>query len=147
SLGGPLDEAFPPMSVSLLLEDDIDISRGSMLCRPNNRPHVGQDVEAMVVWMADAPLQARGKYGIKHTTQSARAMVKDFRYRLNIHTLRRETDATQLGLNEIGRVSLRTTAPLLYDEYRRCRSTGSFILTDESTNNTVGLGLIIGASE
>ncbi len=143
TLDGPIEQAFPPMSVTIRLEDNIDVSRGDMLCRPNNRPHVGQDIDAMVVWMTDEPLRPRIKYAIKHTTRSARCMIQDIRYRLNIHTLHREPDAEQLDLNEIGRVSLRTTTPLLYDEYRRSRVTGSFIIIDESTNNTIGVGMIL----
>ena len=143
NLDGVVDQAFPPMSVTMRLADNIDISRGDMICRPNNRPHVGQDIEAMIVWMTDEPLRPRTKYGIKHTTRSARCMVNEVRYRLDIHTLHREPDAGELGLNEIGRVTLRTTVPLLFDEYRRSRATGSFILLDEATNNTIGVGMIL----
>ncbi|MFT5424360.1 MAG: bifunctional enzyme CysN/CysC [Phycisphaerales bacterium] len=144
-LGGePMDMAVPPMSVSIQLEDDIDVSRGDMLCRANNKPQVSQDIEAMVVWMADAPLTMGKKYAIKHTTNSVRGVVKDIKYQINIETLSREEDATQLGLNEIGRVTLRTTKPLLCDTYRQCRSTGCFIIIDEATSGTVGVGLILG---
>ncbi len=141
--GEPVDHAFPPMSVTIQLEDDIDISRGDMLCRPGNQPDAGQDLEAMIVWMTEEPMQVRKKYGIKHTSRSARCIINDLKYRMNISTLHRE-DATQLGLNEIGRVSLRTTTPLFYDAYRQCRETGSFIIVDESTNVTVGAGMILG---
>lgn len=144
---GPLEEAYPPMGVTLRLEDDIDISRGDMLCRPNNQPVVSQDVEAMVCWMTDSrALVPRGKLAIKHTTRSARAMVRDLHYRLDVNTLHREEDATQLQLNEIGRVALRVTQPLFADEYRRNRMTGGFILVDEGTNTTVGAGMIVRAS-
>lgn len=141
--GVEVEQAFPPMAVSVLLEDDIDISRGDMLCRPNNQPTVGQDIDAMICWMADRSVMRPGqKLAIKHTTRWARALVKDIRYRLDINTLHRDEDATELGLNEIGRVMLRTTQPLFYDEYRRNRHTGSFILVDEATNITVAAGMI-----
>jgi bifunctional enzyme CysN/CysC len=144
---GPLEEAAPPMSVVIRLADDIDISRGDMICRPNNRPHSGQDVDAMVCWMADAPeLKIGMKLAVKHTTRWARAIVKDLQYRLNINTLHRDESATGLTLNEIGRISLRTTQPLFYDDYRRNRETGSFILVDEASNATVGAGMIVGPS-
>ncbi len=140
---GPLTEAFPPMSVTIRLEDDIDISRGDMLCRPANNPQVSQDIEAMVCWFHEKPMQLNGKYAIKHTTRDARAVVKDLRYRLDINSLHRDEAATELALNEIGRVQLRTTLPLMADEYRRNRTTGSFILIDEATNATVGAGMIL----
>lgn len=143
---GSLSEAFSPMSVTVRLADDLDLSRGDMICRTNNQPEVGQDIDAMVCWMSEqSTLQSRRKLAIKHTTRSARAMVSDIKYRLDINSLSRDEDATALGLNEIGRVSLRTTQPLFYDEYRQNRSTGSFILIDEDTNNTVGAGIILGA--
>ncbi|HVR32065.1 MAG TPA: GTP-binding protein [Acidimicrobiia bacterium] len=142
---GPVDEAVPPMSVVLRLEGEIDISRGDMICRVNNRPHVGQDVEAMICWMTpDKTLGPGQKVAIKHTTRWGRTMVKDLHYRLDVNTLHRDESATELSLNEIGRVSLRTTVPLFYDEYSRNRTTGSFILVDEATNTTVGAGMIIG---
>jgi bifunctional enzyme CysN/CysC len=141
---GPVTEAFPPMSVTVRLEHDIDISRGDMLCRPHNQPTVGQDIEAMVCWLTVRPLQPNGRYTIKHTTRNARAVVKDLRYRLDVNSLHRDENCTGLGLNEMGRISLRVTAPLMYDEYRRDRNTGSFILVDEATNATAGAGMILG---
>ena len=145
TIDGPLDEAFPPMSATVRLEDDIDVSRGDMLCRPHNQPHVGQDIDAMVCWMSEkASLTVGAKFSIKHTTRSARALVKDLQYRLDVNTLHREDGAANLGLNDIGRVTLRTTQPLFFDEYRRNRTTGSFILIDEVTMATVGAGMIIG---
>jgi bifunctional enzyme CysN/CysC len=141
---GPVDEAFPPMSVTVRLEDDLDVSRGDMLCRPHNQPTVGQDIEAMVCWLTDRPLQANGRYALKHTTRSARAVVKELRYRLDINTLHRDEECTGLGLNEMGRLHLRVTAPLMFDDYRRDRATGSFILIDEATNATAGAGMILG---
>ena len=144
---GPVEEAMPPMSVTIRLADDLDVSRGDMLARPNNRPHNGQDIDVMVCWMSDErPMRVGNKLAIKHTSNWARAVVKEFNYRLNINTLHREEDADQLTLNEIGRFRLRTTKPLLFDEYRRNRATGSFILVDEATNDTVGAGMILGRS-
>ena len=140
---GPVEEAFTGMSVVLHLADDLDVSRGDMLCRPNNKPTVGQDVEAMVCWLVDRPLGVRSKYAVKHTTRWSRALVRDLRYRLDINTLHRDEEATGLSLNEIGRVSMRLTSPLLYDSYRRNRTTGSFILVDEATNATAGAAMIL----
>ncbi|HLU29297.1 MAG TPA: GTP-binding protein [Glycomyces sp.] len=141
---GPLQEAFPPLSVTVRLEDELDVSRGDMLCRPANQPRVTQDVEAMVCWMDEQrPLRLRGKYAIKHTTADARAIVKDVQYQLDVNTLHRDEAAEELKLNQIGRVTLRTTKPLLCDDYRRNRSTGGFIIIDESDNRTVGAGIIV----
>ena len=120
------------------------MSRGNMLCRPHNQPTVGQDIEAMVCWLTDRPLQPNGRYALKHTTLSARAVVKELRYRLDINTLHRDEECVSLGLNEMGRIHLRVTAPLMFDDYRRDRATGSFILIDESTNATAGAGMILG---
>ena len=142
---GPVVEAFPPMSVTVRLADNLDVSRGDMLCRPHNQPHIGQDIEAMVCWMSEKSTLVQGaKLSIKHTTRSARALVKDLQYRLDVNTLHRDESAEHLALNDIGRVTLRTTQPLFFDEYRRNRSTGSFILVDEVTMATVGAGMIIG---
>ena len=144
--GGPVAEAFAPMSVTLRLADDIDISRGDMIARPNNRPEVAQDIDAMVCWMTpDRALSPRSKLVIKHTTRTARAMVKQLHYRLDVNTLHRDEQADSLGLNEIGRISLRVTQPLFVDDYGRNRLTGGFILIDEATNNTVAAGMITGA--
>jgi bifunctional enzyme CysN/CysC len=143
---GPVSEAFPPMSVTVRLQDEIDISRGDMICRPNNAPAVAQDVEALVCWMDESkPLTVGAKYAIKHTTRSARAIVRQLNYRLDVNSLHRDETADALALNEIGRVRLRTTVPLLADEYRRNRATGGFIIIDESTNRTVGAGMIVEA--
>jgi bifunctional enzyme CysN/CysC len=141
---GPLEEAFPPLSVTLLLEDDEDISRGDMICRVHNQPQEVREFEAMVCWMDDVELKAGGKYAIKHTTRDGRAIVQDMRYKIDVNTLHRDHDATTLGLNDIGRVHLKTSTPLFIDEYRRSRATGSFILIDENTNRTVGAGMITG---
>ena len=138
-------EAFSPMSVTVRLEDDVDVSRGDMICRPNNRPTVGQDIDAMICWMADqTTLRPGSMLALKHTTRSVRAKIKTLDYRLNINTLHRDEGVPELALNEIGRVSLRTTQPLFFDQYRRNRETGSFILVDEATNATVAAGMILG---
>ncbi|HEY9412878.1 MAG TPA: sulfate adenylyltransferase subunit CysN [Jiangellaceae bacterium] len=142
---GSVDEAFAPMSVTVRLEDEIDISRGDMICRPHNQPTVAQDIDAMVCWMDDSPLVPGRKLALKHTTRAARTLVKDLQYRLDVNTLHRDETADGLGLNDVGRVRLRTTVPLLADEYRRNRTTGGFILVDEATNRTVGAGMITSA--
>jgi len=145
---GPVDEAFAPMAVTIRLADDIDISRGDMICRDRNRPHVGQDLEAMVCWLTEhTSLEAGRKLALKHTTRWGRALVKDLQYRLDVNTLHRDEQAGALTLNEIGRVRIRTTVPLFFDEYRRNRATGSFVLIDEATNNTVGAGIILGPTD
>jgi sulfate adenylyltransferase subunit 1 (EFTu-like GTPase family) len=141
-----IDEAFPPMSVTVRLEDDVDVSRGDMICRPQNAPSPSQDIDAMVCWMSTNPLQPRQKLAIKHTTRSARALVKDVQYRLDVNSLHRDLETKTLALNEIGRVQLRTTIPLLCDPYEKNRTTGSFILIDEATGVTVGAGMINTAS-
>jgi bifunctional enzyme CysN/CysC len=140
---GAVKEAFAPMSVTIRLGDDVDVSRGDMICRPHNQPRVTQDVEAMICWLADQPLQVRGMYAIKHTTRNVRGQVRELEYRIDINSLHRDETADTLSLNEIGRVTLRTTQPLFVDEYRRNRITGSFLLIEESTGATVGAGMIL----
>jgi bifunctional enzyme CysN/CysC len=145
--GVAIDEAFSPMAVTMRLEDEIDISRGDMIARVNNRPTVGQDVDATICWMDErSTLRAGAKLVLKHTTRSVRALVRELHYRLDVNTLHREEGVQQLVLNDIGRIRLRTQAPLLFDEYRRNRATGSFILADEVTNVTVAAGMITGGS-
>jgi bifunctional enzyme CysN/CysC len=140
---GPVDEAYPPMSVTLLLEDDLDISRGDMICRPHNQPHATQDVQAMVCWMTDAPvLTERSRLIVKHTTRTVKAIVRDISYRLDINTLHRDESADRIGLNEIGRIGLRLTQPIFCDPYNRNRMTGGLILIDEVTSATVGAAMI-----
>jgi len=139
---GPVDAAFPPMSVTVRLTDDLDVSRGDMICRPANVPQVTQDLDAIVCWMTDQPLQPRQRLAVKHTTRSVRAVVKDVQYRLDVNSLHRELEVSSLGLNDIGRVTLRTTQPLFIDDYHRSRETGRFILIDEATNATVGAGML-----
>ena len=140
---GPVDEAYPPMSVTVRLEHDLDVSRGDLICRPHNQPLATQDIDALICWMdSSETLRTGAKLALKHTTRSARALVKELQYRLDVNTLHRDDQATELGLNEIGRVRLRTTQPLLCDPYSRNRSTGGFILVDEGTNRTVAAGMI-----
>jgi bifunctional enzyme CysN/CysC len=144
--GQQVEEAFPPMSVTLLLDDDVDISRGDLICRPNNRPAAAQDIEGMVCWMsAERPLAPRSRLIVKHTTRTVKAIVTDLNYRIDVNTLHRDETATQLGLNEIGRVRMRLTQPVFADPYSRNRLTGGMILIDEATNTTVGTVMIIDA--
>jgi len=144
---GPLQEAYPPLSVTVRLEDDVDVSRGDMICRANNSPTPTKEIEATICWMSDRPLKAGSRYRIKQTTRTALAKVDELRYRVNVNSMHRDESADGLALNEIGRVRLRLSTPLLVDEYRRNRETGSFILIEESTNDTVGAGMILGADE
>jgi bifunctional enzyme CysN/CysC len=145
--GREIAEAFPPMSVTLLLDDDVDISRGDLICRPNNRPSAAQDIEGMVCWMsAERPLTPRSRLVVKHTTRTVKAIVTDLHYRIDVNTLHRDEGATQLGLNEIGRVRMRLTQPVFADPYSRNRLTGGMILIDEATNTTVGTVMITEAS-
>ena len=137
-----IDEAFPPMSVTVRLADDVDVSRGDMIARTNNAPKPSQDIDAMICWMTNEPLRPRQKLAIKHTTRMGRVLVKDIQYRLDVNTLHRDQDTKELGLNEIGRVQLRCTVPLLCDPYSKNRTTGSFVLIDEATGVTVGAGMI-----
>ncbi|MEM8965895.1 MAG: sulfate adenylyltransferase subunit CysN [Bacteroidota bacterium] len=143
TIDGELEEAFAPMSVSMTLEDDIDTTRGDMIAKPDNQPQVGQDIDLMICWLNEKKLTPRGKYAIKHTSKDARCIVKDIKYKVNINTLHRMEDDLEIGLNDIGRISIRTTTPLLYDSYKANRTTGSLILIDEFTNETVGAGMII----
>jgi len=146
--GRPLEEAFPPQAVTVRLADDIDVSRGDMICRPGNRPAVSRDVDAMVCWMSERSSLAAGRrFLLQHTTRLVSAQVDVVEYRLDVNTLHRDEEAASLSLNEIGRVRLRTQSPLMLDAYRRNRSTGSFILIDPATNNTVAAGVVLGAEQ
>jgi bifunctional enzyme CysN/CysC len=146
--GEQLTEAFPPMAVTLTLEDAIDVSRGDMICGRDNPPSSNREIEAMVCWMTDeSTLGPRTKLAIKHTTQSARAVVDRVAYRLDVNTLAPDESAETLSLNEIGKVTLRTSAPLFVDTYERNRATGNFILIDEATNGTVGAGIVLGPTD
>ncbi len=141
---GPLEEAFAPQSVTITLENEIDISRGDMIAKPNNQPQVGQDIEAMICWFSEnKTLTPRSKYTIRHTTREAKAIVNALRYQVDVNTLHKIEDVDSLTLNQIGRVALRVSTPLLYDSYSRNRSTGSFVLIDEGTNETVAAGMIL----
>ncbi|MEU4363668.1 sulfate adenylyltransferase subunit CysN [Promicromonospora sp. NPDC023987] len=142
---GPVEEAYPPMSVTVRLADEIDISRGDMICRPNNSPTVTQDIDAQICWMDESASLVQGKkYAIKHTTRWARALVKHINYRVDVNTLHRDEDATEIKLNEMARIRLRVTQPLFVDAYQTNRQTGAFILVDEATNKTVAAGMIGG---
>ncbi|MGB0916211.1 MAG: sulfate adenylyltransferase subunit CysN [Flavobacteriales bacterium] len=143
SMSGPVDKAFPPMSVTMTLEDDIDISRGDMIVKVGNQPKQEQEFDVMVCWMNEKPLQFGGKYGLKHTSRDARCIIKDVKYKMNINTMQKVEDDNTVGLNDIARVTVRTTVPLFLDGYRKNRNTGSLILIDEATNNTVGAGMIV----
>jgi len=143
-LGGEqIAEAFAPMSVTMTLQDEIDTSRGDMIVRENNVPEIGQDLEVLVTWMSSHPLKPRTKVVIKHTTNQCMAMVKELKYKIDINTLHRIEGIDTLAMNDIGRISLRTSKPLFYDAYKKNRQTGSIIIIDEQTNETIGAGMII----
>jgi sulfate adenylyltransferase subunit 1 len=141
--GAEIPEAFAPQSVVMTLKDEIDISRGDMLVKANNPPQVGQDLEAMVCWFSQKPMESRGKYLLRHTTKETKAIVQELRYQVDIETLHKKEGVPTLGMNDIGRIALRTANPLFYDSYRRNRSTGSFVLVDPGTHETVAAGMII----
>jgi len=143
TFNGSLSEAFAPMSVTLTLNDDIDISRGDMIVRPHNQPNVSQDLDVMLCWLSDKKIFLGGKYAIKHTSNDVRCIIKDIKYKININTLHRMEDDKELKMNDIARITIRTTKPLLFDKYSRNRITGSLIIIDEATNETVGAGMII----
>jgi bifunctional enzyme CysN/CysC len=142
---GQLDAAFPPMSVTLLLEDDLDISRGDLICRVADAPEPTRELVATICWMSDRPLQPRGRYALKHTTRTTRALVGEIHHRIDVDTLTPDPSVGELHLNDIGVVTLRTGAPVLADPYGRNRVTGSFILIEEGTNDTVAAGMVLGA--
>jgi sulfate adenylyltransferase subunit 1 len=141
--GEQIKEAFAPMSVIMTLEDEIDNSRGDMIVRENNVPEVGQDLDILVTWMNDKPLHSRTKVIVKHTTNECMAMVKELKYKVDINTLHRIEDIEKLEMNDIGRITLRSSKPLFYDAYKKNRQTGSLIIIDEQTNETIGAGMII----
>ena len=140
---GKIEQAFPPMSVTLLLEDDVDCSRGDMIVRENNQADVSQDLDLMICWFNQKPLQARGKYTLMHTTQEARCVIKEVAYKLDVNTLHRNLDDLNIGMNDIARIKIRSTRPLFTDPYSSNRITGSIILIDEGTHETVGAGMVI----
>ena len=143
TFNGPLSEAFAPMSVVIQLTDDVDVSRGDMLVRSNNQPDLNQDIEIMMCWLDNKAPHPKSKYIIKHTTSEAKAIIKNIRYKLDVNTLHRNVENLNIGMNDVARVQLRTTKPLLTDAYRKNRTTGSIILIDESTHETVAAGMII----
>ena len=140
---GEVKEAFAPMSVSITLEDDIDISRGDMIARPNNSPNVIQEVELMLCWLDSMPLAPRGKYILRHTSNEVRAIIKEIRYKVDVNTLHRNEEDLEVKMNDIARVKLRLAKPIFADSYAKNRITGSLILIDEATNNTVASGMVI----
>ena len=142
TIDGPIDIAFTPMAVVLRLEDEIDISRGDTIVHPANVPFVTQSLETTLCWMDDQPLQLSRRYILKHTTRTVRAMIKQVNYKVNIDTLEHETAEAGLDLNEIGHVSIKTSAPLIFDHYRKNRQTGGFILIDEVSHQTVAAGML-----
>jgi sulfate adenylyltransferase subunit 1 len=140
---GELEEAYAPMSISMTLEDDIDISRGDMIVRSNNKPEPAQDLEVMLCWMNNSPAKPRAKYTIRHTSNEQTAMIKEVLYKVDIQTLGRNLEDKEIGMNDICKVRIRTTKPLMIDSYRENRNTGNLILIDESTNETVAAGMIV----
>mgnify|MGYP000389056011 FL=1 len=143
TFNGEVAEAFSPMSVCITLEDNIDISRGDMLVRENNKPTVDQDIDIMICWMNEKKMIPGGKYTVRHTSQTARCIIKEVKYKMDINSLHRNEEDREIGLNDIGRITIRTTKPLFFDSYTRNRNTGSIILVDEATNETVAAGMII----
>ena len=138
-----LDVAVAPQSVTMTLEDDIDISRGDMIVREGNGPRTGQDIDVMICWFNERKLTPRGKYVIRHTTTEARCLVKEINYKMDINTLEKNYDDLEINMNDVARISIRTTKPLFYDSYSRNRTTGSLIIIDEATNETVAAGMIV----
>ena len=140
---GELEEAFPPMSVTMHIEEDFDVSRGDMIVRVNNVPRQEQEVDLMICWFNEKPLQERGKYILRHTTKEARCIIREVRYRMDVNTLHRDMNSKQISMNDIARISIRSTLPLFVDPYNKNRITGSVILIDEGTNETVAAGMVI----
>ncbi len=141
---GPVEEAFTPMSVTLRLADDVDVSRGDLIARPHNQPLLERDLDAIVCWMGETPSATGGRYVLKHTTRTTRAELRELVHRIDVDTLHRDEEARALGLNDVGRVTLRAAVPLAFDPYRRNRATGSFVLVDEASNDTVAAGMLLG---
>lgn len=141
---GPLEEAYSPLSVTLLLEDEIDTSRGDMIVKANNPPQVSQDIEAMICWFGEKPLNPRGRFILRHTSREVQAVIKEVKYKVNINTLHKIEDDLEFRMNDIGRLSIRTSSPVIFDAYSKNRITGSFILIDAGTNETVAAGMIRG---
>jgi sulfate adenylyltransferase subunit 1 len=144
--GETIDEAYAPMSVTMTLDRDVDISRGDMIIRENNVPSIAQDIDVMICWMNSTKLQVGGKYAIRHTVKDARCIVKEIRYKVDINTLHRNEEDKDINMNDIARINIKTTVPLYFDAYRKNRHTGSIILIDEATNETVAAGMIVQAN-
>lgn len=142
-MNGTIEEAFPPMSVTMTLEDDIDIGRGDMISRVNNQPDVKQDIDVMLCWLNNNGPKPRAKYYLRHTTNEVRGIIKEIKYKVDINTLHRIEDDKNIKMNDISRMLIRTTKPLLCDSYAKNRTTGSVILVDEATNETVAAGMIL----
>lgn len=143
TFGATFEETFAPQSVTITLEDDIDISRGDMFVKTNENPQVGQDIELMICWLSEKQMRLGGKYTLRHTTNEMKCLIKEMKFKLDIQTFNEKPNESDLGLNEIGRIVIRTTKPLIYDSYKKNRATGSLILIDEGTNETVGAGMIV----
>lgn len=143
TLDASLEEAFAPMSVSITLEDDIDISRGDMIVKPNNKPQASQDIEVLLCWLGNEQAKPRAKYTVQHTSNEQTAMIKEVVYKFDINTLERKMDDKVLNMNDISKVKIRTTKPLMLDPYRENRTTGSIILVDDATNETVAAGMVV----
>lgn len=138
-----IEKAYAPQSITITLEDEIDVSRGDMIVRENNVPKIDQDIDLMICWLGNKPMQLNGKYTLKHTTNDVRCIIKEVVYKVDINNLDREKNKTTFSMNDIGRIKIRTTKPLFFDSYRTNRITGSVILIDEATNNTVCAGMIV----
>ena len=138
-----VEEAFAPMSISMTLEDDIDVSRGDMIVKKNNQPEGEQEFDVMLCWLNNEPAKSRAKYTVMHTSNEQRAMIKNVVYKIDINTYNRNTEDKDLLMNDIARVTIRTTHRLMLDSYRDNRNTGSIILIDENTNETVAAGMIV----
>jgi len=144
--GVEIKEAFSPMSVTVRITDEIDISRGDMIVRENNSPEVTQDLDVLITWMSEKPVCKRTKVFVKHTTNECISMIKDIKYKIDINTLHRIENIEQIEMNDIARISIRTSKPLFVDSYNRNRLTGGIILIDEQTNETIGAGMILNKS-
>jgi len=138
-----LDQTFPPQSVTITLEDDIDVSRGDMIVTEKNLPQTGQDITAMICWLNEKPMRPGAKYWIRHTSREARCIIREVNYKIDINKVEKNLSDKQIGLNEIAEVTLRTTQPLFFDSYRKNRITGSLVLIDEGTNETICAGMIV----
>ncbi len=137
------DRVYAPMSVTITLDDDIDISRGDMLVKEDNMPLITQDIDVMICWMHEKPLQVNGMYAVKHTTRDVRCIIKEVRYKVNVNNLEHVEGDLNVGLNDIACISIRTTKPLFVDPYKKNRRTGALVIIDEATNNTIGVGMVL----